>query len=97
MVHNGDDVVINYELQLSAGGQGNWKILGSSYDPNTDSYIPTILDQGNLTYSQQNNNITLQLSGGSQPMTLEGESVNNYTLMAGQVTGTNLFFRFSKN
>ena len=97
MVHSGDDVLIGYELQLSAGGQGNWKMLGSSYDSNTDSHTPTVLEQGNLTYSQQNNNITLQLSGGSQPMTLEGESVNNYTLMAGQVTGTDLFFRFSKN
>lgn len=92
-----DNISIVYELQLSQNGQGSWQIVDIHQTANPDSFTTNASDQGTLTYSIQNNNIVLQLSGGTQPMTLRGEVAEVPNLMAGRVTGTDLFFRFIKN
>jgi hypothetical protein len=93
----GDDVLIQYELSIQSGGGGTWQMIGAEYNANTDTWTPVVLDDGTLSSTVQGTDITIQLFGGNQPMTLDGQFQNGGMTISGQVVpSNNVVFSFSK-
>jgi hypothetical protein len=89
--------LIQYELSIQSGGSGTWQMIGAEYNANTDTWTPVVLDDGTLSSTVQGTDISIQLFGGSQPMTLDGHFQNGGMTMSGQVVpSNNVVFSFSK-
>ncbi|ANV90727.1 hypothetical protein [Picosynechococcus sp. PCC 8807] len=84
----GDDVLTNFDVTLSPGGNGSWKLYGGQ----------SVMQQGTASASLQGSNVTIQLNGFSgQTVVLEGTLQNGGTKISGKLAGyPNSFFNLQK-
>ncbi len=93
----GDDTSTVLEISVSSKSgsnyQGTWKHHGAKYNPQSDSYEDTILQQGILKASRTGNEVTMELNGYHQnKLLLKGTLTPSQ--ISGEVVGNSHFLFF---